>query len=182
MTYHLNSPITRWLRFLENECGRTCSFQHVKDTTNSCTRPTYFKYTNFSTTYHRSAHFKDFHFKENTERYSSTQRIPFIRRKIEMGECSSPVTAVHASGASKWLISPFIPASAIFLGKTGKNAIDRAENTRSGKTSKQETRQSTQGSNSPFRKLIASKRACPYQIACAARFPKMLSLAAAASL
>ena len=56
----------------------------------------------------------------DTQVRTSTQRIPFIRRKIEMGKCSSPVTAVHASGASKWPISPFIPASAIFVGKTGK--------------------------------------------------------------
>ena len=37
-----------------------------------------------------------------------------------MGECSSPVTAVHASGASKWLIWPLIPASAILWAKQEK--------------------------------------------------------------
>ena len=29
-----------------------------------------------------------------TKRYTENTKIPFIRRKIEMGECSSPVTAV----------------------------------------------------------------------------------------
>ena len=29
-----------------------------------------------------------------TKRYTKNTKIPFIRRKIEMGECSSPVTAV----------------------------------------------------------------------------------------
>ena len=56
----------------QTTCGRTCSIQHVKDTTDSVTRSTYFKYNNFSITSHRSSHFKDFHFKENTERYSRT--------------------------------------------------------------------------------------------------------------
>ena len=35
----------------QTTCGRTCSIQHVKDTTDSVTRSTYFKYINFSTTY-----------------------------------------------------------------------------------------------------------------------------------
>ena len=36
------------------------------------------------------------------------------------GERSSPSTAVHASGASKKLTLPFVPASVIFVDKTGK--------------------------------------------------------------
>ena len=42
---------------------------------------------------------KTFHLEGNqiilkTKRYTENTKIPFIRRKIEMGECSSPVTAV----------------------------------------------------------------------------------------
>ena len=42
---------------------------------------------------------KTFHLEGNqrilkTKRYTESATIPFIRRKIEMGECSSPVTAV----------------------------------------------------------------------------------------
>ena len=76
--------------FQTTNCGRTCSTQYFKGY--SGTRPTYFKYTDFSTTYHRSAQLakKDLSFqrlviskaiKENTKRYIENT---LHRRKIEM--------------------------------------------------------------------------------------------------
>ena len=65
--------------------------------------------------------------------------------------------AVHASGASKKLISPFIPASAAKREKYEIRAVDKKYKRKETKQ-RQYTGQSTQGSKSLFRKLIASRQ------------------------
>ena len=151
--------------------GHICSTQYVKNTTNSCTRPTYFKYTNFSTTYHRSAHSKDLSSRrqsENTKRY--TENTPY-RRKIEMSNAprcsSSRIRCIQTAHIA------FRTCFGNSCGQNGKNTIDR--NTRERQANK------TQAKHFSSEKVIASQKACPYQIACAARLPKLSSLAAAVS-
>ena len=74
----------------------------------SGTRPTYFKYTDFSTTYHRSAQLakKDLSFQmlvisKAIKEYKEVHKKYPSSAKNRDGERSSPGTAVHASGASK---------------------------------------------------------------------------------
>ena len=88
----------------------------------------------------------------------------------------------HASGASKkWLVSPFIPGSAAKREKYEIRAVDKKYK-RIETKQRQYTGQSTQRSNSLFLKINCIATARPYQIACAAQFSKLSSLAAAASL
>ena len=88
--------------------------------------------------------------------------------------------AIHASGTSKKLISPFIPASAAKRETYEIRAVDKKYKR---KENKAKTRYRTEytGKQFSFQKINCIATACPYQIACAARFPKLSSLAAAAS-
>ena len=73
---------------------------------------------------------------------------------------------VHASGASKKFISPFVPA----LAAKRKNKIDRAENIRnttSGKTSKD----SVQAKHFSSEKGVASRRSTPIELLVLLGFP-----------
>ena len=87
---------------------------------------------------------KDVHFKENTEvhrKYPSSA-------KNRYGGCSYPGPAVHASGASKWLISPFVPASGIFVDRTEKYDRQRRQKyKRKNKQTRQRQNISLQKSN-----------------------------------
>ena len=115
---------------------------------------------------------KTCHFEGNQRIQRGIKKIPLYSKKSRWRTLLD--AAVHASGASKKLISPFVPAS----GAKRKNTIDSADkNTR--RKNKQERQVYRQAFL--FRKLIASQKVCPYQIACAAWLPKLSSLAAAAS-
>ena len=72
---------------------------------------------------------KDLHFKENTEVH---RKYPSSAKNRD-GECSPPGTTVHASGESKKLISPFVPASAIFVDRTEKYNRQRRPKYKRGK-------------------------------------------------
>ena len=112
-----------------------------KNTTDSGTRPTNFKYINFGTTYHRSTHFSTlpyyrsvlFHERliisnaikekyKRTKRYSSTvyRKYPSLA-KIRGNQCSSPDIADHPSDTPRLLLSPSVPGLAIFSGMMEKH-------------------------------------------------------------
>ena len=90
--------------------------------------------------------------------------------------------AVHASGASKKLISP----SYLLRWQAGKirNAGSRQKNANGKKQSKAKnsTEDRVHREAILFSGINCVATASPYQIACAAQFPKLSSLAAAASL
>ena len=86
----------------------------------------------------------------------------------------------HAHGASnKWLISPFIPASAAKREKYEIRAVDKKYKRK--ETKERQYMQEYTGKQFSFQKINCIATASPYQIACAAQFPKLSSLAAAAS-
>ena len=152
-----------WLRFSDNKCGRTCSIQHVKYTTNSCTRPTYFKYTNFSTTYHRSAHFKDFSSRrqsENTKYKEVYRKYPslanksrWVNARLRVPHFTHPAHQ-NSSFRLSYLLRQFLWAKREKYDRQGRKYNER-------KNKQQQTRKSTQGNNSLFRKLVASQRPAP---------------------
>ena len=141
-------------------------------------RPTYFKYTDYSTTYHRSAHLAKEIFISKAIREYKIQRGTVYRKypslaKNRDGECS--LMQHHASGASKkWLISPFIPASAAKREKyeiryTVQTKIQEAE-----KTSKY----SVQAKHFSSEKINSIIKVFPYRTACFGRLTTRSSLAA----
>ena len=171
MTYHFNLRITRWLStFKQRIMRKNKLYLLFKNTIDSGTWPTNFKYINFGTTYHRQAHFKDFPTK-NKEGLLYTENT-LHWRKIEMGECSSPVTAVtHPAHPCSWsrlsyLLRQFLQSGKI-LNKT--------------KQSKDSIEDRVHRKAILFSEINCVATASPYQIACAAQFPKLSSLAAAAS-
>ena len=60
---------------------------------------------------------------QETKKQSCTQSIPFVDENYADDERSCSGTAVHASGISRSLLSPFVPASAS-CGQHGKNTIE----------------------------------------------------------
>ena len=60
---------------------------------------------------------------QRIQRDTQVQKAYPSSAKNRDDERSSPGTAVHESGASKKLISPFVPASATFVDKTEKYKI-----------------------------------------------------------
>ena len=141
--------------------------------TDSVTRSTYFEYINFSTTYHRSSHFKDFHFKENTERYSSTGKYT----ENSSGEKSRWVNArlQLLQGASKWVIFRLSYLLRQFLWAKREKKYDRQR--RKIQEGKNKQRQYT-GKTFIFRKKELHHKSLPYRTACFGRFTTLSSLAA----
>ena len=106
MTYNFYSRITRWLSTFRQRIAEGHALLNMSRVQQTVYRPTYFKYTDFSTTYHRSAQLAKKGLpgiiSKAIKIQRGTQKIPFIGEKSDMGEYSSTVTAVHASsGASK---------------------------------------------------------------------------------
>ena len=144
-------------------------------------------YMDFSATYQSSPRKMTYHFKSNAiKKMNSTyseatknkmvQTIPFVNANRYDDARSCPGTAVHASGASQSLPSPFVPASEN-CGHDRKDTTVESRQTH-GKTSKQNRRQ-----NIPiFRKVMISLLTSPGRTTCFARLPKPSSFAAAASL
>ena len=135
--------------------------QHVKGTTNSGTRPTYFKYTDFSTTYHRSAQLakKDLSFQRQSKDTKRYTKNTLYRRKIEM---------VNARLRVQQFTHPLHPNSSYrlsyllrqFFWVTRKNAIDSVD-----KVYKRKNRQDNiQANISLFRKVILSQRPAPIKL------------------
>ena len=142
-------------------------------------RPTYFKHTDYSTNYHRSAHLaKKFLSRRQSEykiqRGTVYRKYPSLAKNRD-GECS--LMQHHARIRCIQKVAHF-SFHTCFGGKAGKvrNTIDRADkNTRSGKKYKQ--RQYRQ-SISLQKKRNSIIKVFPYRTACFGRLTTLSSLAA----
>ena len=140
---------------------------YFKGTTNSGTRLTYFKYTDFGTTYHRSAQLprKTYQFKgisfqrQNTKVHRDTENT-LHRRKLEM---------VYARLGVQQFTHPVHPNSSfrlsyllrqLFVDKTGK--IRQTAQTKYNERKNKQTRH--RKNMSLFRKVIASQRPAPIKL------------------
>ena len=125
-------------------------------------KKSYFKYMDFSTTYHIGWYQKRLIIsREMQTKDNVVQSIPFVDENRGDDVLSCLGTAVHASGTSQSLPSPFVPASAN-CGHDRKNTTIENRQTQGEKQAKQCMRQ-----NIPlFRKEMISLLTDLGQIAC----------------
>ena len=100
----------------------------------------YFKYTDCSTAYYRSAHFNERPIisKAIKEKYKRTKRYSTVYRKYPSlaknrdDQCSSPDIADHPSDTPRLLLSPSVPGSANFrkVEKHDRRAVDKTNTKR----------------------------------------------------
>ena len=110
--------------------------------------------------------------------YKEVYRKYPISAKNRCGERSSMqqfTHPVHPKARCSYLLRQFSPTKREKYDRQGRQKIQRAE--------KQATTNKTEykGKKLYFQKINCIAKACPYQIACVARLPKLSSLAAAAS-
>ena len=116
---------------------------------------------------------KYFHFKENTENTKNNNTLQPARNRD--GECSLMQQFTH----------PVHPKSSYRLrtcfGGKAEKYDRRQKKYKRKKQAKTVYRTEYTGKQFSFQKVNCIATACPYQISCAAQFPKLSSLAAAAS-
>ena len=160
ITYNFNSRITRWLSTFKQRVRKDkLDVSKIQQTVAVDLRTSNILISALPTIYQLIS--KTFHL-EGNQRILKTRGTVYRKypslAKTRDGESSS--MQHHASGASKkWLISPFIPASAAKREKHEVRAVDKKYKRK--ETKQDSTGKSTQGSRYLFRKLIASQQPPP---------------------